>query len=41
MLPAVLLADSMGWPSSYRDLMDMPYDLYILTLAVKAAQAKP
>jgi hypothetical protein len=40
MLPAVLLADSMGWPSSYTDLMSMPYSLYLLVLAVKAAQAK-
>jgi hypothetical protein len=31
----------MGWPSSYADLMAMPYDLYLLTIAVKAAQAQP
>jgi hypothetical protein len=40
LLPAVLLADSMGWPSSYSDLMAMPYDLYILALAVKAARVE-
>jgi hypothetical protein len=38
LLQAVLLADSMGWPSSYRDLQDMPYRLYMMTCAVRSAR---
>ncbi len=39
LLQAVLFAGSMGWPSSYRDLMETPYRLFVLICAVRAAQS--
>jgi hypothetical protein len=40
LLTAMLLADSMAWPASFRDLMETPYRIYMLAIAVRTVRSQ-